>query len=66
MAVAHRSLRTGVVIFVSCASSAWAQDPVPPFQNLRFEEDWSQYPPHGSDSIFDLAGAGFEPSTFGL
>ena len=35
------------------ASAALAQEGVPSFGTLRFEEDWSQYPDEGIDSIFD-------------
>lgn len=53
MNIVYRSLQMGVVLFVLCASTAWAQDGVPPFQDLRFNEDWSDYPDEGIDSIFD-------------
>lgn len=36
-----------------CATTAWAQDSAPPFQNLRFNEDYSEYPEEGVDSFFD-------------
>ena len=53
MIALNRSLWIGMVIAISCASSTWAQDSIPPFQNLRLEEDWSQYPEGGADSLFD-------------
>lgn len=38
---------------ISFSFNAWAQKGVPSYNNLRFEEDWSQFPPEGSDSVFD-------------
>ena len=36
---------------ISCL--AIAQDQLPAFKNLRFEEDWSGYPAEGGDTLFD-------------
>ena len=53
MVTVQRLFQTGVVIFLLCATTAWAQDSAPPFQNLRFNEDYSEYPEEGVDSFFD-------------
>ena len=38
---------------VCIAASAVGQDGVPAYQNLRFNEDWSQFPEEGTGSVFD-------------
>ncbi len=47
------TLLTIIAINIHFSSAAWAQEGVPPYHNLRFEEDYSEYPSEGSDSFFD-------------
>ena len=47
------TLATIVVVSIQLSSAVWAQEGVPPYHNLRFEEDYSEFPSQGSDSFFD-------------